>query len=62
MNPLKELLQHGQSIWLDSISRDLVKSGELRRLVTEEGLRGLTSAATRFSSRLSGRAKGMTMP
>ena len=48
MNPLKELLQHGQSIWLDSISRDLVKSGELRRLVTEEGLRGLTSNPTIF--------------
>src|SRR6478735_738532 len=48
MNPLKELLQHGQSVWLDSISRDLVKSGELRRLVAEEGLRGLTSNPTIF--------------
>jgi transaldolase len=48
MNPLKQLLQHGQSIWLDSISRDLIKSGELQRLVTVDGLRGLTSNPTIF--------------
>jgi transaldolase len=48
MNPLKQLLQQGQSIWLDSISRDLIKSGELQRLVTEDGLRGLTSNPTIF--------------
>src|SRR5574337_740768 len=48
MNPLKQLLQHGQSIWLDSISRDLIKSGELQRLVTEDSLRGLTSNPTIF--------------
>ena len=48
MNPLKQLLQHGQSVWLDSISRDLIKSGELKRLVTEDGLRGLTSNPTIF--------------
>ena len=48
MNPLNQLLQHGQSIWLDSISRDLIKSGELRRLVTEDSLRGLTSNPTIF--------------
>ena|SRR5690348_18507390 len=48
MNPLKELLQHGQSVWLDSISRDLITSGELQRLVTEDSLRGLTSNPTIF--------------
>lgn len=48
MNPLEQLLQCGQSIWLDSISRDLVNSGELQRLVTDDKLRGLTSNPTIF--------------
>ncbi|BCT68289.1 transaldolase [Nitrosospira sp. NRS527] len=48
MKPLEQLLQCGQSIWLDSISRDLINSGELQRLVTEDKLRGLTSNPTIF--------------
>lgn len=42
-NPLVELEKHGQSIWLDYIRRDLIVSGELKRLITIDGLRGLTS-------------------
>ena len=38
-NPLKELGTLGQSIWLDYIRRDLIASGELRRLIEEDGLR-----------------------
>lgn len=48
MNPLEQLLQYGQSVWLDSISRDLIKSGQLQRLVTEDKLHGLTSNPTIF--------------
>src|SRR5687768_3288371 len=48
MNPLEQLLQCGQSIWLDSISRDLINSGELQRLVSDDKLRGLTSNPTIF--------------
>ncbi|HJT51163.1 MAG TPA: transaldolase [Nitrosospira sp.] len=48
MNPLEQLLQFGQSIWLDLISRDLITSGKLQRLVTEDKLRGLTSNPTIF--------------
>ena len=48
MNPLEQILQCGQSIWLDSISRDLINSGELQRLVTEDKLRGVTSNPTIF--------------
>src|SRR6188768_1541228 len=48
MNPLEQTLQCGQSIWLDSISRDLINSGELQRLVTEDKLRGVTSNPTIF--------------
>ena len=42
-NPLKQLNTLGQSIWLDYIRRDLIASGGLRRLITEDGLRGMTS-------------------
>jgi transaldolase / glucose-6-phosphate isomerase len=42
-NPLKDLLRYGQSVWLDYIRRDLLTSGELKRLIEEDGLRGMTS-------------------
>ena len=42
-NPLKDLLNYGQSVWLDYIRRDLFTSGELKRLIDEDGLRGMTS-------------------
>lgn len=42
-NPLKELETFGQSVWLDYIRRDLVVGGELKRLIEEDGLRGMTS-------------------
>ncbi|PTQ79655.1 transaldolase [Nitrosospira multiformis] len=48
MNPLEQLLQCGQSVWLDSISRDFIKSGQLQRLVTGDKLHGLTSNPTIF--------------
>ena len=38
VNPLKELETLGQSLWLDYIRRDLIASGELRRLIEEDGL------------------------
>ena len=42
-NPLKQLGTLGQSIWLDYIRRDLIASGGLRRLIDEDGLRGMIS-------------------
>jgi transaldolase/glucose-6-phosphate isomerase len=42
-NPLKDLLNYGQSVWLDYIRRDLFTTGELKRLINEDGLRGMTS-------------------
>ncbi len=42
MNPLLELARVGQSVWLDYIRRSLITSGELRRLVEADGLRGVT--------------------
>ena len=43
INPLKDLLKFGQSVWLDYIRRDLFTTGELKRLIEEDGLRGMTS-------------------
>ena len=42
-NPLKELQEYGQSVWLDYIRRSAIASGELQRLVDEDGLSGVTS-------------------
>jgi transaldolase len=38
----------GQSVWLDTLSRHLLASGELRQLIEEDGLRGETSNPTIF--------------
>jgi len=43
MNPLLKLEGLGQSIWLDSISRPMLTSGELKRLIKKDGLSGVTS-------------------
>src|ERR1044072_8941768 len=48
MNRMKELLRYGQSVWLDYIHRSLFKSGELKKLIDEDGLRGMTSNPTIF--------------
>jgi len=42
-NPLEQLGALGQSIWLDYIRRDLMAGGGLKRLIEEDGLRGMTS-------------------
>src|SRR6266850_6001141 len=47
-NPLKTLQEYGQSVWLDFVSRDLLKSGELGRLIADDGLRGVTSNPSIF--------------
>jgi transaldolase/glucose-6-phosphate isomerase len=47
-NPLKELLNYGQSMWLDYIRRDLFTTGKLKQMITEDGLRGMTSNPSIF--------------
>jgi transaldolase / glucose-6-phosphate isomerase len=54
MNSLKELKRYGQSVWLDYIRRDLITGGELKRLVDEDGLSGITSNPTIFEKAISG--------
>jgi len=54
VNHLKELEQYGQSIWLDYIRRTLITSGELQRLIDDDGLRGITSNPSIFEKAISG--------
>jgi transaldolase/glucose-6-phosphate isomerase len=54
MNPLKKLLGCGQSFWLDYIRRSLITTGELKRLIDEDGLRGITSNPTIFQKAIAG--------
>jgi transaldolase len=42
MSSLLELARFGQSYWIDDLSRPMIKSGELHRRVTKEGLTGVT--------------------
>jgi transaldolase / glucose-6-phosphate isomerase len=53
-NPLKELTRYGQSVWLDYIRRSLITTGELARLIREDGLRGMTSNPSIFEKAISG--------
>ena len=53
-NHLKQLGTLGQSIWLDYIRRDLIVSGELRRLIEKDGLRGMTSNPSIFEKAIAG--------
>jgi transaldolase / glucose-6-phosphate isomerase len=47
-NPLKELLNYGQSMWLDYIRRDLFTTGKLKQMIDDDGLRGMTSNPSIF--------------
>jgi len=47
-NPLVELEKYGQSVWLDYIRRDFIVNGGLRRLIKDDGLRGITSNPSIF--------------
>lgn len=53
-SPLKALQDYGQSVWLDYIRRNLLTSGELRRLIEEDGLCGVTSNPAIFEKAIAG--------
>jgi transaldolase/glucose-6-phosphate isomerase len=48
MNPLKSLQDHGQAVWLDFLSRGFIAKGGLKKLVDDDGLRGVTSNPSIF--------------
>jgi transaldolase / glucose-6-phosphate isomerase len=43
MNPVKELEKHGQAVWLDFLARGFILKGELKRLIDDDGVKGVTS-------------------
>jgi len=53
-SPVRKLQEIGQSIWLDNLSRNLIDSGELKRLIDEDGITGITSNPTIFQKAISG--------
>src|SRR5215475_12887184 len=53
-SPLRALQVFGQSVWLDYIRRSLITSGELRRLIEEDGIRGVTSNPSIFEKVVTG--------
>jgi transaldolase/glucose-6-phosphate isomerase len=53
-NPLLELSKYGQSAWLDYIRRSLLTSGELKRLIEQDGLGGVTSNPAIFEKAITG--------
>jgi transaldolase/glucose-6-phosphate isomerase len=48
MNRLRALADKGQSVWLDFLSREIIENGELKRLIDEDGIAGITSNPSIF--------------
>src|SRR5689334_2390222 len=53
-NPLKGLLTYGQSPWMDYVRRDLLTSGQLKKQIDNDGLRGMTSNPAIFEKAIVG--------
>jgi len=53
-NPLKGLLEYGQSPWMDYIRRDLLTGGGLKKMIEQDGLRGMTSNPAIFEKSITG--------
>ena len=54
MNPLLQVRQHGQQIWLDNLSRTLLEEGHLARFVADDGVAGVTTNPAIFHKAISG--------
>jgi transaldolase len=55
-NHLLEIKQYGQSIWMDNLTRDLIQSGELKRMIEQGRIAGLTSNPAIFEKAIAGNA------
>jgi transaldolase/glucose-6-phosphate isomerase len=53
-NPIKGLLDYGQSPWMDYIRRDLLTGGSLKKMINDDGLRGQTSNPSIFEKAITG--------
>lgn len=54
MNPLRQLSEFGQAVWVDNLQRSYITQGTLKKLIDEDGLKGLTSNPTIFQKAVSG--------
>src|SRR5437762_5190602 len=54
-NPLFGLKACGQSVWLDFLSRDLIRSGKLKNLIDQDGISGITSNPAIFQKAMGAR-------
>ncbi|MGO4711215.1 bifunctional transaldolase/phosoglucose isomerase [Bradyrhizobium sp. 2TAF24] len=54
MNPIKALHQHGQAIWLDFLARNFIAKGDLKGLIDQDGVRGVTSNPSIFEKAIAG--------
>ena len=56
-NPIFQIEQnYGQSIWMDNLSRTLIESGELKKMIDERGIVGITSNPAIFEKAIVGNA------
>lgn len=60
VNRVRALQRFGQSVWLDDLRRDLFTSGEFKRLIDEDGVRGVTSNPSIFAKAIAGRTDYLT--
>ena len=55
-SPILHLKDYGQSVWMDNLSRDILQSGELKRLITSRNVHGVTSNPAIFEKAIAGNA------
>ena len=54
-NPIVQIeKEYGQSIWMDNLSRDIIESGELKALIVNRGIHGITSNPAIFEKAIAG--------
>jgi len=53
-NPLQSIAEFGQSVWCDDLGREILQSGELKRMIDEDGITGVTSNPTIFEKAIGG--------
>ena len=56
MNPVLALQEHGQAVWLDFLARGFIAKGDLKKLISDIGLRGVTSNPAIFEKAIAGSA------
>ena len=53
-NPIFQIHSLGQSIWMDNLSRNLIVSGDLKNMIHNDGIRGITSNPAIFQKAIAG--------